>query len=148
MFTITKSFEFSASHQLKLDYESPCRERHGHNWRVTVMITGKCLLKGTGMIFDFMKIKQPIMERFDHKDVNKALLIYCQEIPPDSLCAERLRNAECNPTAEILAFVIGDIVNRILKRQSCSKHPAYVCNVTVEESQNNLASWRPDYAEE
>ena len=32
MYTVRKRIEISASHSLKLSYESKCENLHGHNW--------------------------------------------------------------------------------------------------------------------
>ncbi|HBU96439.1 6-pyruvoyl trahydropterin synthase family protein, partial [Thalassospira lucentensis] len=41
MFTITKQFAFSASHQLAgLDADHPCSRLHGHNYIVEVELKG------------------------------------------------------------------------------------------------------------
>ncbi|MFC2713173.1 MAG: 6-pyruvoyl tetrahydropterin synthase family protein, partial [Segatella salivae] len=36
MYYIKKSFEISASHHLKLSYQSKCSNVHGHNWHITI----------------------------------------------------------------------------------------------------------------
>lgn len=36
MYTVIKRMEISASHKLKLSYESKCENLHGHNWIITV----------------------------------------------------------------------------------------------------------------
>ena len=36
MYTVTKRLEISAAHQLSLDYESKCKNLHGHNWIIYV----------------------------------------------------------------------------------------------------------------
>ena len=36
MYTVIKRMEISASHRLKLSYESKCENLHGHNWIITV----------------------------------------------------------------------------------------------------------------
>ena len=38
MFKIQKTMEISGSHQLNLDYDSACKQLHGHNWFVTVYV--------------------------------------------------------------------------------------------------------------
>lgn len=36
MYYIIKKFEISASHSLKLSYQSKCEQLHGHNWIIEV----------------------------------------------------------------------------------------------------------------
>lgn len=49
MFTVVKKLEISASHQLKLDYESKCQRLHGHNWIVHIYARSK-ELNQNGMV--------------------------------------------------------------------------------------------------
>jgi len=52
MYYIQKRLEISASHYLKLDYESKCSVLHGHNWIVTVYCRAESL-DANGMVTDF-----------------------------------------------------------------------------------------------
>jgi len=87
MYEIKKTFEISAAHWLKLDYESKCANLHGHNWVVTVYLRAK-ELNANGMIMDFTEIKQRVTNQLDHKVLNDILPF--------------------NPTAENLAQYICD----------------------------------------
>jgi len=69
VFKIAKTFEVAASHKLKLDYQSPCGELHGHNWRITVFCQSD-KLNENGMVVDFSEIKKKIHEKMDHKNLN------------------------------------------------------------------------------
>lgn len=70
MYYIKKRFEISASHYLKLNYESKCQEIHGHNWWITVFCKSE-KLDQNGMVVDFSHIKQKIKNRLDHKNLNE-----------------------------------------------------------------------------
>lgn len=72
MYYVTKRMEISASHQLKLDYESKCKQLHGHNWIVTVFCKSETLNKN-GMVCDFTHIKRQIVDKLDHKNLNQVL---------------------------------------------------------------------------
>ena len=87
MYYIKKTFEISASHQLKLSYESKCEQLHGHNWLVTIHCKSR-ELNSDGMVIDFTHIKQQIADRLDHTNLNDIL--------------------PCNPTAENIAKWICD----------------------------------------
>ena len=87
MFYVEKHLEISASHQLKLDYESPCQRLHGHNWRITVCCRSKTLDQN-GMVIDFKRIKQSVHGVLDHQNLNDIL--------------------PCNPTAENIARWIAE----------------------------------------
>ena len=72
MYYIEKTFEISASHQLKLNYESKCTRLHGHNWVVTVYCkAGE--LNENGMVIDFTEVKNLIKARLDHQCLNEVL---------------------------------------------------------------------------
>jgi len=90
MYEIKKSFEISAAHFLKLDYESKCANLHGHNWIITVYLRAK-ELNANGMIMDFTDIKKKITDKLDHKILNDVILL--------------------NPTAENLAKYICDVLS-------------------------------------
>ena len=72
MFYIQKHFEVSASHYLSLDYESKCKNLHGHNWAIDIFLKSK-ELDSNGMIMDFLHIKNNIIEVLDHKNLNEQL---------------------------------------------------------------------------
>jgi 6-pyruvoyltetrahydropterin/6-carboxytetrahydropterin synthase len=55
MMTLTYSEKFDAAHYLP-DYDGPCRNLHGHTWRVEVEIEGSPSPE-SGMIVDFREIK-------------------------------------------------------------------------------------------
>lgn len=83
MFTVVKKLEISASHQLKLDYESKCQRLHGHNWIVHIYARAK-ELNHNGMVIDFGHIKEAIHGRLDHRHINDIM-------------------GDINPTAENMA---------------------------------------------
>lgn len=72
MYTVRKRIEISASHSLKLSYESKCENLHGHNWIIVVWCRAK-QLNDDGMVVDFTHIKQKIQEQLDHRNLNEVL---------------------------------------------------------------------------
>lgn len=70
MYYIQKTFEISASHSLKLDYESKCTRLHGHNWSITIFCKAK-ELDQNGMVCDFSRVKELIHRRLDHSNLNE-----------------------------------------------------------------------------
>ena len=90
MYKIKKTLEISASHQLDLDYPSKCANLHGHNWIVTVYLRSKTL-NSTGMVMDFVQIKERITNRLDHKVLN--------EVVPFNPTAENLAKFICDELA-------------------------------------------------
>ena len=55
MYTVIKRMEVSASHSLKLSYQSKCENLHGHNWIIIVFCRSKDLNED-GMVVDFTHI--------------------------------------------------------------------------------------------
>ena len=72
MYYVSKRMEVEGSHSLKLSYESPCQNLHGHNWIITVFCKAKTL-NADGMIVDFKHIKERIHKRLDHQNLNEVL---------------------------------------------------------------------------
>ena len=72
MYYVKKTIEISASHQLRLDYESKCENLHGHNWIITVYCRARDLDRN-GMVYDFTKLKKAVTDRLDHRNLNEVL---------------------------------------------------------------------------
>lgn len=72
-FTISKTFEFSASHELRLLPEThKCRRNHGHNYVVTVTLTAEDLDE-YGFVTDFGELAafgDYLKTTFDHRLIN------------------------------------------------------------------------------
>ena len=71
IYSVSKRMEIAAAHQLKLSYESKCKNLHGHNWIITVYLVSCNKLNQDGMIFDFKHIKNKIHARLDHAYINE-----------------------------------------------------------------------------
>lgn len=91
MFKLKLSHHFDASHKLKLNYDSPCLNNHGHRWEVTVQIWTE-QLDENGMVVDFKKIKA-LINRYDHCCLNDVV--------------------KFNPTAEHLAKTLWDDIHQL-----------------------------------
>ena len=72
MYTVIKRMEVSASHSLNLSYRSKCENLHGHNWIITVYCRSE-VLNADGMVVDFTHIKEAVMGRLDHQNLNEVL---------------------------------------------------------------------------
>ena len=87
--------EISASHSLKLSYRSKCENLHGHNWIITVYCRSE-VLNEDGMVVDFTHIKETVMGRLDHRNLNEVVSF--------------------NPTAENMSKDIYKTTNNLLTR--------------------------------
>jgi 6-pyruvoyltetrahydropterin/6-carboxytetrahydropterin synthase len=80
VFTITKSFSFSASHQLDaLPTGHKCTRLHGHNYTAKVFLTSRDLDE-YGFVADYARldpIERFLKSKWDHRHLNDVL-----ETPP------------------------------------------------------------------
>jgi 6-pyruvoyltetrahydropterin/6-carboxytetrahydropterin synthase len=142
MYSVTKTFEFEASHKLILNYESPCSNIHGHSYKVTVELFGEDL-DNNGMVIDFTELKYVknwVMDNWDH-----ALIV--SETDPDFKTLNQLDYTKVYPfksnnvTAELMARQLFDIVyNNIRPRVKNLKH----INIEVWETSSNRARFFQD----
>jgi 6-pyruvoyltetrahydropterin/6-carboxytetrahydropterin synthase len=76
MFTISKEFHFSASHQLDhLPGDHQCARLHGHNYIVVIELAAHDL-NADGFVRDYQELaalKAHIDENFDHRHLNDVL---------------------------------------------------------------------------
>lgn len=72
MFRVSKRMEIAGAHRLNLDYESPCKRLHGHNWIITVHCKSE-ELNERGMVIDFKAIKQLVHDKLDHQFINEVV---------------------------------------------------------------------------
>ena len=72
MYYVKKTLEISACHKLTLSYDSKCCNMHGHNWIITVHCRA-AELNADGMVTDFTHIKNTVMDRLDHANLNDVL---------------------------------------------------------------------------
>lgn len=117
MFTISKEFAFSASHQLKgLSEDHPCSRLHGHNYVVKVALAGE--LDEVGFVRDYRDLsvfKEWLDRYFDHRHLNDVLPF--------------------NPTAEHMA----EFLYRVL-RDECGIQTSAV---SVSETPKTWATYTP-----
>lgn len=69
MYYVKKRLEISGAHRLSLNYESKCRNLHGHNWVIEIYMKSSTL-DANGMVMDFTHIKKAISEKLDHQNLN------------------------------------------------------------------------------
>jgi 6-pyruvoyltetrahydropterin/6-carboxytetrahydropterin synthase len=118
-YVISKSFGFSASHQLDtLPKTHPCSRLHGHNYQVTLELAAP-MTDSVGMVFDYRRLapfKAWLDGYLDHAHLNDVL--------------------DGDPTAERLAALLYQV--------ACSEVPAQlVARVGVSETPTTWAWYRP-----
>jgi len=115
MYYLKKEVTIAGAHSLNLNYDSPCTNLHGHNWRIIVYLQAD-KLNENGMVTDFSWIKE-IVKSLDHKNLNSI-------IP--------------QPTAENIAFYICNKINdNVGLKAVCTK-------VKVIESDGSEAIYEED----
>ena len=71
MFEVNVEADFSSGHYLR-NYKGKCENPHGHNYKVSVTLTG-AELDSAGLLLDFKLLKlvlRPVIERIDHQMLN------------------------------------------------------------------------------
>jgi 6-pyruvoyltetrahydropterin/6-carboxytetrahydropterin synthase len=126
MFEIRVEHTFPAGHHLR-DYEGPCANPHGHNYRVQVAIVSPGLNE-VGLLMDFSDLKKglrAVAEELDHA--------YLNDLPGF---------AERNPSAENIALYVYEQMAPQLE----GKLPpgARILEVVVQETDTAWAVYRPD----
>ena len=113
---------FAAAHALR-GYGGACERRHGHNFKVTVVVA-VASLDEVGLSLDFKKVAgflREVLETLDHQDLN--------ELP-----AFRAANA----TAENIAtYIYRELAPRL------AGPDVRIARITVEESPKYAASYLP-----
>jgi 6-pyruvoyltetrahydropterin/6-carboxytetrahydropterin synthase len=128
MLSITKLFEFEASHKLPY-HQGKCKEWHGHSYKLEIEVSGprRTTRRGDpdisdeGMIMDFSELKElvktKIIDKMDHTSLNSFFL---------------------NPTAE-------EIINWIvyeLRLGLKEKGKIRLVRVRLWETSTSYAEWR------
>lgn len=109
--TISKTFEFSASHQLVgLEDTHPCSRLHGHNYVIRLELTG--FTDSVGFVLDYRELawfKTYVDEQLDHQHLNNML--------PFNPTAENMANHFLTFALEYLAEHYAEEFVRILAAQ-------------------------------
>jgi len=92
MYYMTVSAHFSAAHSLR-DYDGPCKELHGHNYKLKVKLKG-AKLDELGMLIDYKVVKETLNEVLSVLDHG-----YLNNIAPFDFI---------NPTSENIAKYLHD----------------------------------------
>ena len=142
---LTKEFSFEAAHALG-GYDGPCREIHGHSYRLFVTIKGEPstdpMNPKQGMVMDFGVLKkivnEEIISRFDHALVLRSTA----DEGLRRVLLEQFDNVvtvEYQPTCENM---LDDFAHRLMKRlpEGVTLH-----SLRLHETASSYAVW---YAED
>jgi 6-pyruvoyltetrahydropterin/6-carboxytetrahydropterin synthase len=124
MFRLKVQDHFSSAHYLK-NYQGPCENLHGHNWKVELVVEGS-KLNSTDILIDFKILKnilKEVLSELDHKLLNE--IPYFKEV---------------NPSSEKIAEYI---FNRV-KEKLASYSDVKVKEVTVFETDKASATYYED----
>ena len=138
---LTKEFSFEAAHALG-GYDGPCREIHGHSYRLFVTIKGTPstdpMNPKQGMVMDFGVLKkivnEEIISRFDHALVLRTTA----DEGLRRVLAEQFDNVvtvEYQPTCENM---LDDFALRLMKRlpEGVTLH-----SLRLHETASSYAEW-------
>ncbi len=138
---ITKEFKFESAHAL-LGYDGPCKNIHGHSYKLAVTVIGEPLNDTTspknGMVMDFGVLKQivneSIVKPFDHALVLNTNTKNVNSLEVKSL-SEKLILVNYQPSCE--NFLI-DFAERIK-----NKLPENIelFSIRLNETSNSYAEW-------
>lgn len=138
---ITKIYNFEMAHVLK-DYDGPCRNIHGHSYKLFVTVIGKPLHENDspkkGMVMDFKDlkaiVKSRIVDRFDHA------LVISKDTDPDMIDSmkkhmEKLILVDYQPTSENLVTDFASIIRSHLP-ENVKLH-----NLRLWETASSYSEW-------
>ncbi len=83
LFELSIKGDFSSAHFLR-GYDGPCKDLHGHTWKVEIVIRSPRLDK-IGLVVDFRMIKRRLKDFLMHIDhVNLNELAYFKKVNPST----------------------------------------------------------------
>ena len=131
-----EGYKFECSHRLShLDYDSPCKNLHGHSYKVFIKICARSL-DDNGMVIDFSKLKffqDHLDKHYDHAIIiykeDKELIKFAKELDFKYLIYDK------PTTAENMAEILSNELVYLMKDS------IYKIKVTVYETEKNSASY-------
>ena len=146
MFSVTKELSFAAAHRLK-DYDGPCKNFHGHNYKVLVTVEAEDV-DLLGMVVDFGWLKQEVGGWLD-KNWDHKLLLSGEDTEIYNKIGDSTEmwiGFPGNPTAEnmagLLFVVVADAIEEAKEKTiDFSNRKVKVIKVTVYENDRSSASY-------
>lgn len=83
LFELSIKGDFASAHFLR-DYDGPCKDLHGHTWKVEVAVTSPKLNR-IGLVVDFRLIKRQLKDFLmiiDHVNLNE--IAYFKKVNPST----------------------------------------------------------------
>jgi 6-pyruvoyl tetrahydropterin synthase/QueD family protein len=141
MFSIKRTYSFSAAH--RIEGHPKCGRLHGHNYRVTVEMSGADIPKD-GMLLDFGELDKavkPIIDgHYDHRYLvsgsNLAMGDPYEKASRGDRTGDVLYLSTWTSTAEDLARALFDQLSGILNSEF-----RWIQSVSVEETDRNEATY-------
>ncbi len=121
------------AHQLHMKYESKCRNLHGHNYRITVIIEAP-QFNDEGMVVDFSTVKE-VIRWLDHSTIGRVYDVGGKEC----FFSKHIKTIEPS-TAENLAFWLYGEIQEAIKGQP---NKPVVIQVTCSETDSTTAIFHP-----
>ena len=142
---VTKEFNFEMAHAL-YGYDGPCKNIHGHSYRLSVTIIGKVNDQKknpkNGMVLDFTELKKivnaEIIDQFDHTLVLNANSPHKKFAAKENIF-EKIILVDYQPTCENLLI---DFVKKIMPHLSSTTK---LHHLRLSETSTSCAEW---YAED
>lgn len=138
---VTREFRFEMAHSL-WNYDGPCRNIHGHSYKLYVTVAGKPLKNKSnpknGMVIDFSELKQIVEENiidyFDHSVVINAEAGKT-ELKKTSELFDKFYIVDYQPTCEnLLECIVGIINNKLPDKIK-------LIAVKLRETETSYAEW-------
>jgi 6-pyruvoyltetrahydropterin/6-carboxytetrahydropterin synthase len=120
MYEVSTEVSFSAAHHLR-NYNGPCENIHGHNWRVRAFVQSETV-NGIGIAIDFRTLREilaGVVAPLDHSDLNAVL-----------------GESGLNPSSENIARMIFEKLAAALGGTGCRAH-----RVEVYETPTSCAAY-------
>ena len=135
MISITKKIEFESAHRLS-NYLGPCKEIHGHTYKLEVTVTGP-IDPDTDMVMDFKELKKILQKAvLDHLDHALILKESEENRKIFSGYSGKITWMETEPTAERMIQWI------FLQIRKELPHTIELIDLTLYETSGSFASWK------
>ncbi|MBK6522154.1 MAG: 6-carboxytetrahydropterin synthase QueD [Bacteroidia bacterium] len=141
MIRVTKEFRFEMAHAL-YGYNGPCKNIHGHSYRLSVCVTGQVLNNSSeaknGMVMDFTDLKK-IVQSLVIDELDHALLLNGnsphKEMALNKEVFEKVIFVNYQPTCENLVIEIAERLKKALPGNLELHH------LKLHETVNSYAEW-------